>query len=45
MVYDAPVLQEVGQAASLVLGLGPGQGDNAGNGNSLLVDFALGLDE
>ena len=45
MVYDAPVLQEVGQAASLVLGIAPGHGDSFGNDLSLLQDLALGLDE
>ena len=45
MVYSAPVLQEVGHAANLVLGFGPGHGDGTGQNYSLVADLALGLDE
>jgi hypothetical protein len=45
MRYETPVLQEVGHSASLVLGAGPGIGDGAGTGQSLVFDLALGLDE
>jgi len=45
MVYDAPVLVEVGEAARLVLGLAVGSGDGAGGGISRTPALALGLDE
>jgi hypothetical protein len=45
MVYNAPVLVEVGQATSLVLGFNPGIGDGTGGDATLAVDLALGLDE
>jgi hypothetical protein len=45
MVYNAPVLVEVGQAANLVLGFDPGTGDGAGGGLSMTPALALGLDE
>jgi len=45
MVYDAPVLQEVGTAAALVLGFLPVGTDGVGTGNSRPADLVLGLDE
>ena len=45
MLYDAPVLQEVGQASNLVLGFQPVGTDGGGSGNTRAVDFVLGLDE
>lgn len=45
MVYNAPVLLEVGDAAHLVLGFPNGIGDGAGTPDSLTMDLALGLDE
>lgn len=45
MAYDTPVLQEVGSAAHLVLGYGPGSGDGMGAGISQVQALAIGLDE
>jgi hypothetical protein len=46
MVYDAPVLLEVGQAANLVLGAFPVSGENLGGGGSTQAPaLALGLDD
>ena len=45
MVYDAPVLLEVGAAADLVLGWAIGHQDGASTGMSLIPSFAVGLDE
>lgn len=45
MLYDAPVLQEVGHASNLVLGFQPVGTDGVGSGNSRPWDFVLGLDD
>ena len=45
MRYETPVLQHVGQAATIVLGFEQGHGDNAGGNMSLVPAFTLGLDE
>ena len=46
MRYSTPVLQEVGQAAALVLGLSPISGESmTGQGSTQSVDLALGLDD
>jgi len=45
MTYKAPVLQEVGSAAQLVLGYGPGTGDGMGAGISQIPALAVGLDD
>jgi hypothetical protein len=45
MVYDAPVLQEVGQATQLVLGFQVAGSEGAGSGNTRAFDFVLGLDD
>ena len=44
MKYSAPVLLEVGQAATLVLGPAQGDGDS-GAGDTKLPELALGLDD
>ena len=45
MVYDVPVLCEVGRAATLVLGFLPAGTDGVGTGVSESPALALGLDE
>jgi hypothetical protein len=45
MVYSAPVLHEVGQAATLVLGFEPDGTDGGNTRQTRSVELALGLDE
>ena len=45
MVYDVPVLREVGRAATIVLGFIVAGTDGAGSGLSQPPALALGLDE
>ena len=45
MRYETPVLQDIGQAAHVVLGYDVGHGDNTVGDMTLTPAFALGLDE